>query len=62
MPLTKDKSTPENEEYWRFVEKTAAEVRSWPSWKTGRPAAPEGRGREHPPSRNCPPPTETRER
>jgi hypothetical protein len=34
--LTKDKSTPENREYWDFVESTAAEVRTWPDWKTGR--------------------------
>jgi hypothetical protein len=36
MKLAKDKSTPENREYWDFVEKTAAEVATWPAWKTGR--------------------------
>lgn len=62
MPLTKDKSTPENEEYWRFVEKTAEEVRSWPSWKTGRPARSEDPARERPSNRNYPPPREPRAR
>lgn len=38
--LTKDKSTPENREYWEFIEKTAAEVRTWPDWKTGRRTMP----------------------
>lgn len=40
MPLTKDKSTPENREFWAFVEKTAAEVATWPDWKTGRRTMP----------------------
>lgn len=35
--LIKDKSTPENREFWEFVEKTAEEVRSWPDWKRGYP-------------------------
>lgn len=36
--LRKRTDTPELREYWRFVEKTAADVASWPAWKRGEVA------------------------
>lgn len=33
MRPTKNKSTPEGRKFWEAVEKTAAEVKTWPSWK-----------------------------
>jgi hypothetical protein len=43
MPRTvsslKNRSTSEREEFWTFVEKTAAEVERWPAWKRGEAAS-----------------------
>jgi hypothetical protein len=33
--LRKRTDTPELREYWAFVERTAAEVATWPAWKRG---------------------------
>ena len=35
MKVVKDKSTPENIDFWKRVSKAAATVASWPSWKKG---------------------------
>lgn len=31
--IIRDLSTPEKRAYWAEIEKTAAEVRTWPDWK-----------------------------
>jgi hypothetical protein len=38
--LRKRMDTPELWEYWAFVERTAAEVATWPAWKLGEPEKP----------------------
>lgn len=35
MPVTPNKNSEENREYWAFVEKTSEEVRNWPAWMRG---------------------------
>ena len=42
--LTKDMSTPENRSFWKYVEDTAHEVRSWPAWKRGQAELPNNHG------------------
>lgn len=34
--LTRDRSTAGNREFWDYAERTAAEVRGWPAWKSGK--------------------------
>lgn len=38
MTLRKDKSTPENREFWASVEAASAVVGRWPYWKRGMSA------------------------
>lgn len=33
--ILRDLSTTKSREYWKFVEETAREVRSWPDWLVG---------------------------
>lgn len=33
--------TPENREFWDFIDRTALEVMSWPKWKRGGESTPE---------------------
>jgi len=42
--LTRDMSTKENREYWKYVKDTAREVRSWPAWKRGEAELPDNHG------------------
>lgn len=33
--IVRDKSSPENRFFWKQLRRTAAEVATWPAWKTG---------------------------
>lgn len=46
--IGKDKTTPENREFWEFVERTSAEVAAWPTWKGGDRPPPSDRGNAGP--------------
>jgi len=49
MPLKKNKADRESKQFWEYVERTAAEVETWPDWKKGivaRPAAEPGSATE----------------
>lgn len=39
MPISKDKSNPANQEYWRFVEETSRDLEKWPAWLRAEPSS-----------------------
>ncbi len=33
LKIKRDLSTKDNREFWKFVDKTSAEIEKWPEWK-----------------------------